>query len=88
MKFDTSRFKALFPSLTGTNLFGEIFLRAFVDGLRDLVRKFEDTVEETGFGVSSKLLRSTFVSSKEIWLKLTANAGVRGDCVDAGLIGS
>ena len=66
IKFDTSRLRALFPSLTGTNLFGVIFFTAFVGGLRDLVRECEDTVEAIGFGVSDKLLGSTFVSSKEI----------------------
>jgi hypothetical protein len=41
-----------------------------------------------GFGFGVVILASNFGSSKEIWLKLTENDGVTGDCVEAGLDGS
>jgi hypothetical protein len=54
----------LFPSLTGTNLFGVIFFKAFAGGLLDLDRVFKEMVEGFGFGVV--ILASNFGSSKEI----------------------
>lgn len=50
IKFEMSKFSALFPSLIGTNLFAEVLKTVFAGGLLDCDRLCEDAAGVVGFG--------------------------------------